>query len=321
MTPSFTIAVAKGTFAGYAPGLRELDEGTVLIDLVSLGSPEEVAQNTANADAVIVGLQRLGADEIAALGAGVRAISRAGIGLDSIDLEAARQRRVAVIHQPDYATNEVATHAVALLLAVNRKLMIGDAIARRGWKGRRALGEIMALDEMSVGIVGAGAIGRAVISRLRPLVRRIIYFDPFVGSVEGATRCDTLDELLAMSDAVSLHAPVTAETHHLLDAKRIDQLRDGAILVNVARGELVDTGALLDAIKSGRLAGAGLDVFEQEPFGADHPLTEFEQVLLTPHIGFLSKPAVTRLETQTLEDVLCFLASGEVHGGRIAVLP
>lgn len=316
------IAVAEGTFAGFETGVRRIGDFELELGVVPLSSTRDIELNTSAADAIIVGLQKLGKEEISCLGPQVRAISRAGIGLDSIDLQAARTAGIAVVHQPNYATLEVATHAVALLLAVSRKLKAGDAIARRGWKGRRALGRLLAVDEITVGVIGAGAIGRAVIERLLPLVGRVLVHDPFAaGLPAGAERVEELEALLSASNAVSLHAPLTAGTRHLIGGEQLALMPQGGILVNVSRGELVDMDALISALKSGRLAGAGLDVFEEEPFSSDHPITEFDSVILTPHIAFLSDRAVARLERQALEDVLAYLTEGKVYGGRLAVSP
>lgn len=316
------IAIAKGTFVGYGTEERWIDGHTVALDIVPMGSPGEIAEHTHNADGIIVGLQTLKSAEVDRLGDRVRAISRAGIGLDSIDLDAARARGIAVIHQPDYATLEVATHAVAMLLAVNRKLMQADAIAREGWKGRRAITGIRPLDSMRVGVIGAGAIGRAVIDRLRPLVGAVLVHDPYASALpQGVELYENFEEMLAQCDAISLHAPLTVGTRHMLSAREIAMLPKDAVVINVARGELIDTGALIVALQNGHLGGAGLDVFEAEPFAAGHPLTRLDNVLLSPHVGFLSTRAVSRLEEQSLSDLCAFLVERKVYGGRIAVAP
>lgn len=316
------IAVAAGTFAGIKPGLQTILGTSAEVMIVPLSAPEEVASSTIGADGIVVGLQRMGAAEVSGLAPGVRVISRAGIGLDTIDLDAARKAGIAVVFQPDYATQEVAAHAVSLLLAVNRRLFTADAICRRGWKGRGALGIPRALTTMTVGVIGAGAIGRAAIARIAPFVAKVLVYDPMTTTVpDGAIRVATLPELLRNSDAVTLHAPLTPQTRHLMSEAEFALMPSGSVLVNVSRGELVDTKALIAALESGHLAGAGLDVFEQEPFAGDHPLTTLPNVVLSPHVAFLSDQSVARLERQALEDAVSFITAGEVHGGRLAVQP
>lgn len=316
------IVVAEGTFAGIELGDRNVGGAEVSVSQAPLGNADQIAAATADADGIIVGLQKFGADELAVVGQRVGALSRAGIGLDSIDLEAARNRGIAVIHQPDYATQEVATHAVAMLLAVNRKLVDADRIARAGWRGRRAISNIEPLHLLTAGVVGGGAIGRAVIARLAPLVRTVLVFDPFLKKAPaGAELVDSLDELLRRSDAITLHAPLSEQTRHMIGEEQIALLRPGAVIINVARGELLDTNALIAALRSGHLGGAGLDVFEAEPVPAEDLLNQAPNLLVSPHVAFLSTAAVAKLEHQVLEDLCTFLTEKRVTGGRIASQP
>lgn len=318
----FRIVVAEGTFAGLGSGTRTVEGAEIAVAAAPLNAPDQIAEATRDAHGIVLGLQKLGSDEIAVLGPSVKAISRAGIGLDSIDLEAARARGIAVIHQPDCSTNEVATHAVAMLLALNRKLVEADRIVRSGWRGRRAIARLAPLHQMTVGVVGGGAIGRAAIARLAPLAGTVLVYDPFLkDTIEGAERVDSFEELLSRSGAVSLHAPLTPETRHMLGAEQIALLPDGALVVNVARGELVDTAALCAALEAGKLGGAALDVFEREPFPADDPINAVPNLMFSPHVAFLSTEAVRRLETQTFDDLCTYLTKGKVHGGRLAVAP
>lgn len=316
------IVVAEGTFAGIALGERRVGGADVSVTQAPLGNAEQIAAATADADGIIVGLQKFGPEELAVVGQRVAALSRAGIGLDSIDLDAARSRGIAVIHQPDYATEEVATHAVAMMLAVNRKLVDADRIARAGWRGRRAISDIAPLHQMTAGVIGGGAIGRAVIARLAPLVGTVLVHDPYLTTApEGAELVGSLDELLSRSQAITLHAPLTAQTRHMIGEAQMAMLPKGAIIINVARGELLDTDALIVALRSGHLGGAGLDVFETEPVLAEDLLNQSPNLLVSPHVAFLSTASVAKLEHQVLEDLCTFLTEKRVIGGRIASRP
>ena len=209
-----------------------------------------------------------------------------------------------------------------MLLAVNRRLLEADRIARAGWRGRRAISDIAPLHLMTAGVVGGGAIGRAVIARLLPLVGTVLVFDPFLNAAPvGSERVESLDELLRRSDAITLHAPLTAQTRHMIGAAELAKLPPGAVVINVARGELIDTDALIAALRSGHLGGAGLDVFEVEPVPAEHPVNQAPNLLVSPHVAFLSTAAVAKLERQVFDDLCTFLTERKVSGGRIAIQP
>jgi D-3-phosphoglycerate dehydrogenase len=233
---------------------------------------------------------------------------------------AAEQRKIAVVYQPDYATSEVATHAVAMLLALNRKLSDGDAIARHDWQSRKSrLAGLVALEALTIGVVGCGHIGRAVIDRLRPFGARILAFDTLAAGVPaGVERVSNFDVLLQRCDVLTLHLPLTATTSALIDARALGQLRNGALLVNVARGGLIDETAVAAALASGALGGYAADAFVHEPFRADGPLASAPNTLFSPHIAWLSQTSVVRLRTWTLDGVLQFLRTGSVVTGRIA---
>jgi len=319
---NYNVVIAQGTFGGIAPGAYDFHGHRIELKIAPFDTAARIQEATADAHGVIIGLQRLHRDEIAVLGSNVRAISRGGIGLDNIDLEAAKQRRIAVIHQPVYATDEVATHAIALLLALNRRLVESDHIVRTAWAERRQLSAIRPLHRMTVGVIGLGVIGRAVVHRLSTLVAKVVVHDPYVKSLPaGVEGAGTVDELLKVSDAITLHAPLTPETRNLIGARELALLPKGAYVVNVARGELVDHDALIASLRSGHVAAAGLDVFPVEPLPADHPLLSAPNVLVSPHTAFASTEAVARLKQQTVDDLFSYLAENKVVAGRLAVDP
>jgi D-3-phosphoglycerate dehydrogenase len=313
------IAVAAGLLNRIEAVSEHLD-GVARFREIEIGTPDQIAAGTANADALVVTLQPLRFDHLSALGAKVRMVGRAGVGLDTIDLTAAAKLGVGVVNQPDYATAEVATHAVAMVLAVHRHLVAADQVARGDWGSWRSIGSITAIEEQTVGIVGCGRIGRAVIERLRPFAGRIVVHDPALSAAPaGAELVAELGDLLSQSDIVSLHLPLSEDTRGIISADRLKALPEGAILVNVSRGGLVDEQALVDAIRDGRLAGAALDVMAEEPPPADSPLLGEPCILLSPHIGWYSESASTRLWRLTVDSVVQYLADQPVTAGTVVV--
>lgn len=215
------------------------------------------------------------------------------VGYDHLDVAAAAARGILVANNPDGVTEEVANHALALILALNRGLFPMDRFVRVGaWPERRypAL-ELHRPGAQTLGIVGLGAIGRLVAERARPFGYRLVSSDPFVAPEVAASLGVTLlplDDLLRQSDVVTLHVLLSDATRGLLSAERLARMKPGAVLINTCRGPVVDEAALVEALRSGHLAGAGLDVFETEPLPQGSPLLAMEQVILTPHAANLS---------------------------------
>ncbi len=240
------------------------------------------------ADVVISGGLRLSTEEFGLL-EGCRLLLRPYMGYDDIDVDAATASGILVANVPDAFAIEVANHASALILALNRSLFAMDRYVRGGgWAERRGRAdlEIHRPSVLTLGIVGFGGIGRLVAERMRPFGFRLLAADPFVtaeAAAENGATLVSLDELLAQSDVVTLHVVLNESTRHLMSTERLAKMKRGAVLVNTCRGPVVDEVALADALRSGHLAGAGLDVFEHEPIGRDHPLAQLEQVILTPH--------------------------------------
>ncbi|MFC6083572.1 NAD(P)-dependent oxidoreductase [Sphaerisporangium aureirubrum] len=316
------ISVAQGAIAvldQFAVRLRgEADFVTGPVD-----TPAQVAELTAGADALVVTLHRLDEPHFAAMADSVRVIGRAGVGLDTIDLDAAARHGVAVVHQPAYATGEVATHAMAMLLSLQRRLSQSDALVRRdGWGGAADIGPIFSLDDAAVAVLGCGRIGRAVVDRLVPFVREVRVFDPLVTEpVPGARMVADLGELLDDAEALSLHVPLTPETRHVIGRREIRRMRPGALIVNVSRGGLVDEEELALALADGHLAGAGLDVFETEPLPGSSPLRTAPNLLFSPHNAWNSGTAARRLAEWTIADVISYATRREAAHGRMAVEP
>lgn len=218
----------------------------------------------------------------------LRLIQKWGIGVDKIDLAAAERLGIPVTITAGANASPVAEHAVMLMLAVLRRLSLADRGLREGrWLHSEIRPQSLQLRHKTVGIVGLGNIGKMVARKLRGFETETLYYDPVRPTPdlerELAVRFEPYDDLLARSDIVTLHCPGGAENRHLLNAAAIAGMKPAAVLINAARGELVDDAALLDALRSGRIAGAGLDVFEPEPLAADSPYLQFDNVVLTPH--------------------------------------
>jgi D-3-phosphoglycerate dehydrogenase len=313
------IAVADTAFADHA-GLEKDFNDHAELRWIDLSRPDTVRESTGDADAVVVTLQRLSDDVITAFAPSVRVIGRAGVGLDTIDLTTAEKRGIAVINQPAYAAAEVATHALALLLALERRLSPSDAFVRAGWRGPLDLGGVRALDDATVGVVGGGRIGQAFVERVRPLVRQVVVYDPAPVSLPpGVERAADLPDLLRRSDMLSLHLPLIPATKGLIGRDELRLLPAGAVVVNVARGGIIDEDALAELLHSGHLAGAGLDVFETEPLPATSPLLAAPNTLFSPHSASASRRSAQRLSHWTIGDAIEYLASGSVTHGSIVV--
>jgi D-3-phosphoglycerate dehydrogenase len=241
----------------------------------------------------------------------LRGIVKYGVGIDAIDIEAARRRRIPVVNIPEYAEATVAEGAFALMIALARKLgALHCEMKSTGWAwpARRWLGHD--LSGKTLGLVGVGRIGRRLAQMAGAGFRmRVTGFDPYVDCETmrdaGVEKCDRLEELLPQVDYLSLHAVLNSETSHLIGSAELGLMKSSAVLINVSRGALVDEAALVEALVSGRIAGAGLDVFSQEPLSlSGHPLSrlfDFPNVLLTPHLTFFTHEAMDRLEQETLE--------------------
>jgi D-3-phosphoglycerate dehydrogenase / 2-oxoglutarate reductase len=251
-----------------------------------------------DADAVITQFARVNAPVINAM-ARARVIVRYGIGVDNVDLDAARARNIPVCNIPDYCIDEVADHTLAFILATTRQVVPHTVHLRAGkWGLTGPLTAMRTLRDLTVGVVGFGRIGRAVVKRLVAFQSTVRVFDPIVPSGEmekfGA-RASSFDELLAAADVLTLHCPSTPQTRKLMNGDSFAKLKPGAILINIGRGDLVDTPALTAALESGHVSAAALDVFDPEPIPAGHPILQMPNVILSPHIASASPAAVKKL--------------------------
>jgi phosphoglycerate dehydrogenase-like enzyme len=230
-----------------------------------------------------------------------KGIIRCGVGFDNIDLEAAGRRGIVVCNVPDYGTEEVADHALMLLLAGARRLIPCDQDVRAGnWRVESAFGAPR-LRGRTLGIIGCGRIGTAMVQRAKVLGLRVVIYDPHkpdgIEKGLGIERCHRLEELLPQCHFVSLHCPLTSETHHILNSRTLAQLPKGASVVNTARGGCIDLAALRQALDSGQISHAALDVVEREPLD-DEAIRRHPRVLLTPHIAFYSVEGFNEMRTK-----------------------
>lgn len=251
----------------------------------------------------------------------LRIISQYAVGFDNIDIECATKNGVYVTNTPGVLTDATADLTWALILATARRIVEADRFVRTGewyqtgtgWHPMMMLG--LEIHGATIGIIGMGRIGRAVAKRARGFDMRVLYYDKYRLPVEvERSLCATyvdLDTLLKESDVVSIHTPLTKETYHLIGEEELKKMKPTAILVNTSRGKVIDTLALAKALKEKWIAGAGLDVHEEEPLPPDHPLTKLDNVVLAPHIGSATHKTRTKMATLVAENLIAFL-KGEI---------
>ena len=286
---------------------RELVQG----DLVGLDVVVETSSPPWSGDDVVglLSFEPVTADDLAALPK-VRVVATPSVGFDHVDVEAATARGVWVCNVPDYCIEEMADHSIALLLALARGVVELDRSVREGGWDHRAARRLGRLADVRLGIVGYGRIGRAVAARAHALGMNVVAFDPLLepdAIASTGVQPASLEELLRSSTAVTLHAPLTPDTEHLLGARELALLPEGAYVLNVARSGLVDSEALLAALAAGRLGGVALDVLEVEPPDAAAPAPQVPRLVVNPHAGWYSEEAeeaAPRRATEAVRDVL-----------------
>ena len=240
-----------------------------------------------------------------------RIIARYGVGVDTIDLDAASAAGIMVTNVPDYCVQEVSDHALALILTLARGIGRAMLSTRQGAWDLGAVRPLRRLEGQTLALLGFGRMGRAVAEKARPLGFRIIAYDPYLPAdvirKSGAEPVD-LDTALGEADYLSVHVPLSDETRHLIDSAALERMKPTAYLVNTSRGGIVDTEALVEALQAGKLAGAALDVLEQEPPPADLELLQMPNVILTPHTAFYSEESLIELQTKAAEEVVSVIS-------------
>ncbi|KAA9396896.1 C-terminal binding protein [Haloarcula sp. CBA1130] len=290
-----------------------LDAVDATVETTEAKDPATVARAVKDADAVIVDAGTQVTAEVIEAADSLKVVGRAGIGVDNIDVRAAVEAGVAVVNVPDYSVEEVSTHTFALMLACLRKIPTFDRSVKSGeWEW--AVGQPMhRLAGSTVGLVAFGKLASRFAAKLRGFDVDVIAYDPYAPEYrmgDLGVESVTLETLLSDSDIVSLHAPLTDETRGMIDADALDRMRDDALLVNTGRGGLVDETALYDALVSGDLGGAGLDVRESEPPG-ESPLHGLDSVVCSPHVAWYSEESRVELTQTVAEDVIRVLRGEE----------
>ena len=302
---------------------REVEALADIADVLLAGvlSRDELYARVATADAILTELTPIDAD-LLDHAPNLRGVVVYGVGTERVDLEAARARGVVVAHTPDAFTREVAEHAIGLLMALARCVSTADRDVRdqHAWNTYDDTHRPRLLQGLSLGILGYGRIGRATATLAAGLDMQLVIYDPFipVEKLDGPPGTDvqvaaSLDELLDGIDALTLHVPLTDETRGMIGAAELARMADDAMLVNVSRGGLIDHMALRDALASGELRGAGLDVFETEPPDFGHPLLREPNVIVTPHIAWKSEAAALRCELTAVAEVRRILVGEQPH--------
>lgn len=324
------ILIPDAIFPGEATIEQSVCPPGVEIDLRRGTTPADIPDGAWRACTAIVIWQvmDLGAETIAKLD-NCRIIARAGVGFDGIDLAAAAKKGIPVCNCPDYGTTDVADHAIALYLALARGIAFfqdalrADVVKRWDWTAPPLIGRVRGA---CFGVIGLGRIGTAAARRARAFDMPVLFYDPYVPDGQelalGFERTRSLEELLARADVVSLHTPLTDETRGMIGVVALGRMRRSAILINTARGGIVDIDALYEALKSNRLAGAALDVLPQEPPDPAHPLIRAYaanerwlagRFLLSPHAAFFSEAGMADLRRKPLETVIAYLSEGKLR--------
>jgi D-3-phosphoglycerate dehydrogenase / 2-oxoglutarate reductase len=313
------IVVVADRVANAGLDLLQRAEGIDVISVV--GNGDALRRVLPRAHALLVRSDTLVTADLIELAPDLRVIGRAGAGVDNIDIPAATKRGIAVLNAPGANTISAAEHTLALLFALVRRVPWAAESMREGAWDRKSFAG-MELRGKVLGVVGLGRIGAHVARVARALGMTVVAHDPYLPAKRAedmGVALHPLDELLAAADVVTLHLPLTDTTRHLLDAGRLARMKHGAVLVNAARGELVDEAALVEAVKSGRLGGAAVDVFAEEPLPAASPLRGVDRLLLTPHLAASTQEAQERTSFEICQAVLHALDRGDI-GGAVNVI-
>ena len=315
--PRAIIAITDSPFPSLDPAKKVLARLDPEYRMAKSPAAEEIVAVARDADAILVTYAKLPGELLRQL-TRCKAIGRFGLGVDNIDLLAAKALGIAVNYVPDYCLREVSDHAMALLLALARKVTLANTLVQSGRWEVPPLVPLRRLEGQVFGLIGFGNIPRTLAPKARAFGLKVLAHDPYVADealraagVEGVS----FDDLLARSDFISVHAPLLPTTRGLMNAAAFAKMKKGACLINTARGPLVDEAALAAALDSGHLGGAALDVVTTEPLPKDSPLPGRDNVILTPHTAFYSVEALEELQSKCASDV------ARVLSGEKAVYP
>ena len=295
-------------------GIKMFEEADGIdVDVKTGLSPEELKEIIGEYHALVIRSATKVTEELLGAAKNLKVVGRAGIGLDNVDIPAATKRGVVVMNTPGGNVVTTAEHTISMMLSLSRNIPQGTATLKAGlWEKKKLQGR--EIFNKVLGVVGFGKIGSIVADRARGLKMRVIVFDPFVTpeQIEKAGfEAATLETLYAKSDYITVHVPKLKNTIGLLNKEAFDQMKQGVMIINCARGGIVNEADLLDALKSGKVAGAALDVFETEPPGKS-PLFEFDRVICTPHLGASTKEAQTNVAVAVADQIIDYLTNGTI---------
>jgi D-3-phosphoglycerate dehydrogenase len=304
------VAVADSPFPSLDPAKEALSRVNAELRMAAEPTPDGILAVARDADAVLVTYAKITGEMIGEM-KNCKSIGRFGIGVDNIDIATATEAGIVVTYVPDYCFDEVSDHAMALLLDLARKVSFSNSLVQSGRWEMPAVAPLYRLRGRTLGLVGLGNIPQMVVPKAQAFGLKVVAYDPYVAKETAAglgVELMELDALLAASDYVSVHAPLTPETKHLIGADAFRKMKPTALLVNTARGPLVDTDALAVALDNGEIGGAALDVVPVEPLPADSPLLNRDNLVLTPHTAFYSVDALLDLQSKAAQDVARVLA-------------
>lgn len=312
----FKVAVTDYVFENLNEERKILSECDAKLVAAQCKSKDEVISIAEDADAILTTYFSPLDEEVFSALKKCKVIVRYGIGTDNIDIDAASRYGIMVANVPDYCCDEVSDHAVACMLALERKLSFSDQRVRQGEWSLDYLKPMHRIKELTVGIVGIGRIGSLSARKVAAFGAQVIFTDPNVNEDDIKEKGFypkkvSLNELAAISDAILIHAPLNAKTYHLFDSKLFGKMQRKPVIINCARGALIDTDALVEALSQGQISGAALDVIEDvPPFSPDHPLSKFENVIISPHSAWYSEEALVDLKKLAAEEVVRVLLGG-----------
>lgn len=300
------IAITDHVFHGVEPEQAAAASLGAELRVEQCRTPEDVLALTRDADAILNCYAPMPASVIDNLER-CKIIARYGIGVDTVDLAAATRKGIAVTNVPEYCVDEVSDHALALLLGWARKVVVANRAVRAGRWDLADVTPIRRLRGQTLGLIGLGKIARRLAAKVQPLGLRVVGTDPYVPAEAVASlgiSALPLDDVLAQSDFISLHAPLLPETRGMLGAAAFAKMRPNAIVINTARGPLIDAAALQEALDRQQIAGVALDVTPTEPLPVDSPLRTLENVILTPHIAYYSEESLRDLQQEAVDEVV-----------------
>ncbi|MEK5208346.1 D-3-phosphoglycerate dehydrogenase [Psychrobacillus psychrotolerans] len=291
--------------------LRNAEGFNIVVD-TSL-TPEQLGEKIGGFDALLVRSQTQVTREIIEKGTNLKIIGRAGVGVDNIDLTAATERGIIVVNAPDGNTNSAAEHSIAMLMSLARNIpQAFHSLKNKKWDRKTFIG--VEVKNKTLGVLGFGRIGQEVAFRAKGQRMNVIAYDPFLTAEKAeklGVQFGTVEEVIKAADFITVHTPLLKETRHLINKEAFEKMKDGVQIINCARGGIIDEDALYDAIMSGKVAGAALDVFEEEPF-VEHKLLTLPQVIATPHLGASTIEAQEIVAIDVSYDVVSFLQNGTV---------